>query len=122
MNALFDTNVLIDYLNGFEQARIELERYERAYISAITWAEVMVGATEENEAETRAFLRRFEMVAANEPVMELAVKLRKTQRLRLPDALIWASAQSLNLLLVTRNTKDFPHDAPGVRIPYQLPG
>jgi len=120
MNALFDTNILIDYLNGVEQARAELEKYERGFISAITWAEVMVGASDETEAETRAFLRRFEVVAADESVMELAVKLRRTQKLRLPNALIWASAQSRHLLLVTRNTKDFPRDAPGVRIPYQV--
>ncbi len=120
MNALFDSNVLIDYLNGIESARIELEKYERGFISAITWATVMVGATEETEAATRAYLRRFEMVVADEAVMELAVTLRRTQKLRLPDAIIWASAQSRNLLLVTCNSRDFPGDVPGVRIPYQI--
>jgi hypothetical protein len=40
--------------------------------------------------------------------------------MRLPDAIIWASAQKENALLVSRNTKDFPVDAPGIRIPYTL--
>jgi len=40
--------------------------------------------------------------------------------MRLPDALIWASAQHESALLVSRNTRDFPADAPGVRVPYQL--
>jgi len=40
--------------------------------------------------------------------------------MRLPDAIIWASAQSQDALLVTRNARDFPANAPDVRIPYQL--
>jgi hypothetical protein len=40
--------------------------------------------------------------------------------MRLPDAIIWASAKSENALLVSRNSKDFPADAPGVRMPYSV--
>ena len=47
-----------------------------------------------------------------------AVEVRKTRRMRLPDAIIWAAARSESALLVTRNTKDFPKDDPGVRVPY----
>lgn len=32
--------------------------------------------------------------------------------------IIWATAQSESALLITRNTKDFPDDLPGVRVPY----
>ena len=32
---------------------------------------------------------------------------------------IWATAQVHSMLLVSRNTKDFPADAPGVRVPYR---
>ncbi len=41
---LFDTNVLVDYLNAVPEARVELQRYPRKAISIITWMEVMVGA------------------------------------------------------------------------------
>ena len=44
VKALFDTNILIDYLNGFEQAKAELARYSDKAISLITWMEVIVGA------------------------------------------------------------------------------
>ena len=43
VSALFDTNILIDYLNGVEAARTELGRYSDKAISLITWMEVMVG-------------------------------------------------------------------------------
>ncbi len=49
---------------------------------------------------------------------ERAVELQQSRRIRLPDALIWATAQVHGLLLVTRNTRDFPADDPGVRVPY----
>ena len=49
-----------------------------------------------------------------------AVALRKEHGIRLPDAIIWASADVHALLLVTRNTKDFGTDRPGIRVPYKL--
>ena len=120
MKALFDTNILIDYLNGIAAAREEIERYERPLISPITWMEVMVSAQEDEEPLIRGFLQRFSQVPLDTTVAERAVAIRRIQRMRLPDALIWASAQSQDALLVTRNTRDFPADAPDVRIPYQL--
>jgi len=36
------------------------------------------------------------------------------------DAIIYATAQQEDCLLVTRNTKDFPSDLPDVRCPYTL--
>ncbi len=122
MKALFDTNILIDYLNGHPAARDELGRHDSALISAVTWMEVMAGARNELEETTlRRFLTRFEQVPVTPQVAELAVKLRREQRMRLPDAIIWASAKCEDALLVTRNTKDFPPSAPDVYMPYSLP-
>lgn len=118
MKALLDTNILIDYLNGIEAAREEIGRYDHPLISPITWMEVMIGVGADEEAAVRAFLARFTQVAINEAVAEKAVTIRRENRLRLPDAIIWASAQCENALLVSRNSKDFPPDAPGVRVPY----
>ncbi|MBK8970931.1 MAG: type II toxin-antitoxin system VapC family toxin [Hahellaceae bacterium] len=120
MKALFDTNILIDYLNGVEKAREELLRYEQRFISPITWMEVMVGVQKENETVVRKFLATFEQVVINQDVAERAVGIRRNNRIRLPDAIIWASAHVKNALLVTRNVKDFPPGEPGVRIPYTV--
>ena len=55
--AVFITNILIDYLNGVEEARTELDLYQEALISTITQIEVLVGAqTLEEEAAVRSFL------------------------------------------------------------------
>jgi predicted nucleic acid-binding protein len=118
MKALLDTCILIDYLNGIDAAREEIVRYTNPLISPITWIEVMVGAKAGEQTLIGGFLRRFEQVPVNQDVAEHAVQLRRAHRIRLPDAIIWASARSRSVLLVTRNTKDFPIDEPGVRLPY----
>lgn len=120
VNGQFDTNILIDYLNGREEARVELRRYRAPAISLVTWMEVMAGTTPGNEAATRAFLARFRLLPVDVPVAEEAVNLRRSLRLKLPEAIILATAEAHGLLLITRNTKDFPADRPGIRIPYTL--
>ncbi len=83
--------------------------------------EILVGAvTDEEESEIREFLRRFRVHPVDKGVAERAVDIRRREKIRLPDAIIWATAQHLGLLLVTRNTRDFPTRNPGIRIPYKI--
>ena len=118
VKALFDTNILIDYLNAVPAAKAELDRYENKAISIVTWMEVMIGASLKLEPATRAFLAGFARVGLDDAIAVRAVALRKKHKMKLPDAIIWASAQQHGMLLVTRNVKDFPKDDPGIRIPY----
>ncbi|MDB5788192.1 type II toxin-antitoxin system VapC family toxin [Caballeronia mineralivorans] len=120
VRALFDTNILIDYLGGASAAKKELARYEYKAISTITWMEVLVATTAEDEAVIRAWLGSFDVIALDTAIANRAVEIRKQKRIRLPDAIVWASAQVNSLLLVSRNTKDFPADEPGVRVPYKI--
>jgi predicted nucleic acid-binding protein len=120
VKALFDTNILIDQLNAIPEARAELARFADKAISLVTWLEVMAGAPAKLADATRAYLAGFQTLGIDFPIAERAVALRKAHRLKLPDALIWATAQHHAMLLVTRNTKDFPAADPGVRHPYVL--
>ena len=120
MRALFDTNILVDYLNGIPDARGEIARYEQPLISLITWMEVLAGTTAAEETKVRAFLGRFGCKGIDHAVAERAVVYRQERRIKLPDAIIAATAYTESALLVTRNTKDFPEHEPGVRIPYVL--
>ena len=120
MKAVIDTNILVDYLNGLEKARRELDSFEELYISLVTWMEILIGAKDaEEESEIREFLRRFRVHPVDEGVAERAVEIRRGEMIRLPDAIIWATSQHLGLLLVTRNTRDFPARNPGIRVPYR---
>lgn len=121
MKALFDTNILIDYLNGVEAARTEIERPVERLVSIITWMEVLAGARDEAEADViEMFLRDFRVVDVTRRIARGAIEIRRARRIRLPDAIVWASASAESALLVTRNTKDFPKDDPGLRVPYTI--
>ena len=66
MKALFDTNILIDYLNGIEAARTEIERPADRLVSIITWMEVLAGAGDDEEEEViEMFLRDFRVVESH---------------------------------------------------------
>ena len=43
MNAVFDSNIIIDYLNGVREAKQEVALYQNCSISIITYIEVLVG-------------------------------------------------------------------------------
>lgn len=119
MKALLDTNILIDYLGGLSEARDEISLYAAPLISQITWIEVLVGARDDREmARLQDFLARFERVRIDDGVSEVAVAIRRERRIRLPDAIIWASARQCGAILVTRNTRDFPEADPWIRVPY----
>ncbi len=120
MKAVFDFNILIDFLQGRLEAKGELERYDDRAISILTWIEVMLGTTPETNLATRAYLSGFEVIPLDDVIAEGAVELRRRHRMKLPDAIVWASARRDGRLLVTRDTKDFPLDDPGVRTPYSL--
>ncbi len=120
MIAVFDTNIVIDALNGVTDVDSEYARYERVLISRVTWMEVLVGA-EGDDSELRDFLEtRFEIVPLDLTVAENAVNLRRVYHLRLPDAIIWGTAKAYEAVLVTRNTKDFKAEWEGIRVPYSL--
>jgi hypothetical protein len=120
MIAVFDTNIVIDALNGLPEADAEFQRYERVLISLITWMEVLIGEKGDDK-ELRDFLEsRFKIIPLDTKVAEMAIQIRRNNRIRLPDAIIWATARVQNAVLVTRNTKDFNPKAEGVRVPYEI--
>jgi predicted nucleic acid-binding protein len=120
VRALFDTNILLDHLNSIPASSAELKRYAGSAISIVTWMEVLVGADAGTEAKLRAFLNEFTVVGLDADIAERAIVLRRTYRLKIADAIIWASAQVHGMLFVTRDAKDFPKGDPGIRIPYRL--
>lgn len=50
VNVLFDSNILIDFLNGVKAAEDELSLYNDKAVSVITWIEVMSGAPDDPAA------------------------------------------------------------------------
>ncbi|WP_293697254.1 MULTISPECIES: type II toxin-antitoxin system VapC family toxin [unclassified Sphingopyxis] len=117
----FDTNIVIDMLHDRPAAWAEVRSVSRAWISRMTWIEVMSGVPDNAATETEEFLRLFAMSEIDEEIARRAAALRHQRKsLKSPDAIILASAQVSGRILVTRNTKDFPAAMPGIRVPYKL--
>jgi predicted nucleic acid-binding protein len=118
---LLDTTIVIDHLNGIPEATRTIDAMEDPSISVITWIEVVAGLRDaESESVGRRFIATLQLVQLSPAIAEETVCVRQERRLKLPDAIILATARHLGCPLVTRNTKDFPEDDPDVRIPYRL--
>lgn len=112
--------ILIDYLRGISQARAACDRNSDRAISIVTWMEVMAGATATNEDETREFLLNFQPLPLTPEIAERAVAIRRAGRIKLPDAIIQATAEVERRVLITRNTRDFTMETARIEVPYTL--
>ena len=99
---LVDTDVFIDHLRG--KSRLDPAGH-RVHYSVVTRAELFAGSSA--GAAVRRLLAPFRELVVDRPVAERAGRIRRAHGLRLPDALIAASALHHGLALVTRNSRDF---------------
>ncbi|HEX2642536.1 MAG TPA: PIN domain-containing protein [Thermoanaerobaculia bacterium] len=117
---LLDSVILIDHFNGWQEAtRFLQEHGGEAALSVITRAEVLAGFDPDGSVLATALLDRFPVLAMDLPIANLAARLRREHRWKMPDAVQAALAQYHSLTLVTRNTRDFPPERfPFVMVPY----
>lgn len=116
----FDTNIVVDWLKRNRQAIAELGRYKRHKISRIVWTEVLAGEALDARDTVRQALGNFEIVELDARIATAAADIRYRSRMNLMDAYVLATAQVNGSILITRNTKDFPAQMPGIRVPYTL--
>lgn len=85
--------------------------------SAITRIEVLglPNLSEQEEAAVRRLLNEFDEIAVTNAVIERTIQIRKAVRIKIPDALIAASAETAQAIIVTRNTSDFQR-VPGLTV------
>lgn len=121
----FDANIIIDALIDHGPALDEIRRATAggaiAWISRMVWIEVMSKGSGKRLLMAESFLSAFGLDELDEETAIRAAALRRERpRLRSPDAIILASAQLRGRTLVTRNTRDFPAELPGIYVPYTL--
>ena len=104
---LFDSDVLIDHLNG--SARIPTTFTGSSY-SSITRAE-LYSWERADESVIDRLLDQFEEVPVDRRIAEEAGRIRRETGIKLPDALIAASAIVSKRPLLTRNTRHFKNVA-----------
>jgi predicted nucleic acid-binding protein len=116
----FDTNILIDWLNDSPKAIAELSRYNKHRISRVVWTEILAGEPLEQRDIVQQIIAPFEVVEIDARIAAAAADIRYRSPMKLLDAYILATAQVNGAILITRNTKDFPAEMPGIRVPYTL--
>jgi predicted nucleic acid-binding protein len=121
----FDSNIVIDALAGLLPARAEMERATSfgatAWISRAVWIEVMSKGEGEGLIRAEKLMSGFGIDELDAEIARRAAALRRERaRLKATDAIILATALTRGRVLITRNTRDFPAEMPGIRVPYIL--
>ena len=110
---LADSNVLIDFLmQRLPSESIELLiksiETDRLAVSVISKIEVLGYDGEEHALnQLRALLAQMTILPLDEAITDRTIAVRKSYKIKLPDAVIAATALQHDLELLTRNTKDF---------------
>lgn len=99
-----DTNVVLYFLGGRLVNPLPSGQY---FISVITEIELLSYPSLSLEEETQIidFLNKITVVGIDNHIKKLTIAIRKQYKLRLPDAIIVATAKSLNATLFTNDVK-----------------
>ena len=106
---LIDTNTLIDAQTkklpekGLKFLTNAID--ENFTVSFVTYIEFL-GYKHATQA-TEDFIALADVIHINQSIIDICIKLRKAHPIKLPDAIIAATALSLNYSLITNNEKDF---------------
>jgi predicted nucleic acid-binding protein len=104
LNSVLDTNIVLYYLRGELAEPLTRGSY---CVSVITELELLSypDITPEYEEAIRKFLQRVEIVELTPEIQLATIVLRRALRIRLPDAIIAATAQVLDFELLTNDQK-----------------
>jgi predicted nucleic acid-binding protein len=112
MNMLVDSNVIIDYVSNRipEKSAKQLDIYFNSNfsVSIISKIEVLGFNTLDYEMEQlESFIQLNLIVYIDEAVADKTIEIRRMKRIKLPDAIIAATALVQNCILLSHNTTDF---------------
>ena len=106
---LIDTNVLIDAQMGRLQRNglifLAQAINENFIISFITLIEYL--GYKDITKSSEEFISLAEVIETDKIIIQNCINLRKNHKIKLPDAIIAATALAHNLILITNNEKDF---------------
>jgi predicted nucleic acid-binding protein len=106
---LVDTNIVIDFqtrsipANGQDYVAKAID--VSFVISFVTYIEVLGYRHVSGDMED--FVSLAEVIELNKAIIDQTILLRKKYKIKLPDALIAATAITHNLVLLSHNVKDF---------------
>ena len=106
MNPSFvlDTNIALYYLGGRLQSSLPSGQYSASIITEIELLSYP-SLTPADEQQIKSFLAQIQILNLTESIKKTAIDLRKQNRLKLPDAIITATALDLGATLLTNDPK-----------------
>lgn len=86
-----------------------IDQFDDLCVSVITYMEILgfPFVDRDEERYIRELISVFKIIYVDQKIADIVVDIRKKKRIKLPDAIISATAISENLQLVTRNVNDF---------------
>jgi len=106
---LLDSNVIIDASKGIVSVQDIVANYDDLFTSIICYVETLgyKFADETEKKIVKQILENIEIIELNRDIADIAIEYRKNNKIKLPDALVLASAKYLNADLLTSNVSDF---------------
>jgi len=111
-NYLLDTNILIYYFNGNMESPIKNKvtrlignSFQMSVISKMEFLGFPFSLQEQQKAAQ--FIEYATIKTLTDEIVQRVIDIRQEKRIKLPDAIIAATAMQYADILVTRNTKDF---------------
>jgi len=107
--ALLDTNAIVSLLAGNVELSARLERAEYVGISIVSYLEFLAfdGLTDSDRDCFAAFCTRVQvesLTVVDQSLLQQALELRSRYRLKLPDAIIGATALARNAQLISNDS------------------
>jgi predicted nucleic acid-binding protein len=105
---VFDTNILIYFFDGNAKAAKLLETTE-FFLSSMTHVEILsdLNTSKQKRELIKDFLSAITIIQTSPIICEKAAKLRLSYAIKLPDAIIAATASYLGLPLITGDAEFF---------------
>ncbi|HLP45132.1 MAG TPA: PIN domain-containing protein [Candidatus Kapabacteria bacterium] len=97
---LLDTNAIIYFLEGAAEFEV-IGDFKTFYYSFITEIELLSYRDEERKQKILSFLKNGKLITINHKLISQTIEIRNKYRLKIPDAIIVASAQSIKADLYT---------------------
>jgi len=108
---LLDTNAVIYYFKGMQKAvavfKLIEDANEEVNLSVITKIELLSFDNEDELKNIDRLLVNSRIFSLDDEIVDKTIEVRRKYKLKLPDAIIAATAMVNNLILVTHNKKDF---------------
>jgi predicted nucleic acid-binding protein len=107
-NVILDSNIIIYLSKGIiDIADLMRSEEVKIWISIISYMEVLSFnfLSSEEEKFVRDLLQEFFIIEINREIVEKTIQIRRKYKIRLPDAIICASASVTNAILITADTQ-----------------